>query len=332
MSAKETTSLRPKFSAAELYLKYGMFFILLALVIFSSIVSPSFLSVRNITNIIQSMSIVALAAFGETMVLILGKIDLSVGSVMALCGCVTCMVVSQTQSVVLGVIVGLLIGAVCGLVNGFVISHFEIPAFIITLATMQIARGAVLLLTNAVPVSGMGTGFRILGQGKIFGFVPMPVLIMLLCFLICWILLNRTRFGRHIYACGGNESAAIASGIHAHGVVTATYILMGIFTGMSGIVLMSYINSGQPAGATNYEMDAITAAIVGGTSFTGGLGTVQGTLVGCLIVGVLDNIMNLKGVSSYWQQIVRGLIIALAVILDIKSKSLVLRKKASKHG
>ena len=319
--------IRPKFSVAELYLKYGMFFILLILVVFSAIVSPSFLSVRNITNIIQSMSIVALAAFGETMVLILGKIDLSVGSVMALCGCITCTVVSQTQSVLLGVVVGLIVGAVCGLINGFVISHFEIPAFIITLATMQIARGVVLLFTNAVPVSGMGDGFRQLGQGELFGFLPMPVLIMLICFALCWVLLNRTRFGRYIYACGGNESAAIASGIHAHRVVTVTYLLMGVLTGMSGIVLMSYINSGQPAGATNYEMDAITAAVVGGTSLSGGLGTIQGTLVGCLIVGVLDNIMNLKGVSSYWQQIVRGLLMALAVILDIKSKSLVQRRK-----
>lgn len=328
MRTNANPALRPKFSAAELYLKYGMFFILLALVLFSSVASRNFLSVRNLTNIIQSMSIVALAAFGETMVLILGKIDLSVGSVMALCGCIACTVVSQTQNVLLGVAAGLVIGALCGLVNGFVIAHFEIPAFIITLATMQIARGVVLLLTNAVPVSGMGDGFRQLGQGEVLGFVPMPVLIMLICFAICWVLLNRTCFGRYIYACGGNESAAVASGIHAHRVVTLTYLLMGVFTGMSGIVLMSYINSGQPAGATNYEMDAITAAIVGGTSFTGGLGTVQGTLIGCLIVGVLDNIMNLKGVSSYWQQIVRGLIIALAVILDIKSKSLVLRKKS----
>lgn len=328
MRNNKDTTLRPKFSVAELYLKYGMFFILLALTVFSAIVSRSFLSVRNITNIIQSMSIVALAAFGETMVLILGKIDLSVGSVMALSGCISCSVASHTQNVPLAVLAGLLIGALCGFINGFVISRFEIPAFIITLATMQIARGAVLLFTNAVPVSGMGDAFRQLGQGKIFGFIPMSVLIMLMCFAICWLLLNRTCFGRYIYACGGNESAAVASGINTPRIVTLTYLLMGIFTGMSGIVLMSYINSGQPAGATNYEMDAITAAIVGGTSFTGGLGSVQGTLIGCLIVGVLDNIMNLKGVSSYWQQIVRGLIIALAVILDIKSKSLVLRKKS----
>lgn len=316
-----------KFSLAELYLKYGMFFILLALVVLSAALSPSFLNPRNLSNIIKSMSIVALAAFGETMVLILGKIDLSVGSVMALAGCSTCMIVSTTGSLALGLVAGLLIGALCGAINGFVISYFHIPAFIITLATMQVARGVVLLLTNAVPVSGMGSAYRFIGGGALFGVLPMPVVIMALCFAVCWIILNRSRFGRYIYACGGNEQAAIASGISVSRTVTGTYTLMGVLTALSGIVLMSYMNSGQPAGALNYEMDAITAAVVGGTSFTGGLGSVQGTLVGCLIVGVLDNIMNLRSVSSYWQQIVRGLIIALAVIMDIKSKSLVMKRK-----
>lgn len=328
MEKRKDGALRSGFSAAELYLKYGMFLILLALILFSALIGRNFLAVQNLTNIIQSMSIVALAAFGETMVLILGKIDLSVGSVMALCGCIACSVAAATQNVLLAILAGLLAGALCGFINGFVIARFEIPAFIITLATMQIARGVVLLLTNAVPVSGMGAGFRKIGSGKFLGFLPMPVLIMLVCFLLCWLLLNRTRFGRYIYACGGNEAAAIASGISAQRTVTLTYLLMGVLTGMSGIVLMSYINSGQPAGALNYEMDAITAAVVGGTSLSGGLGSVQGTLVGCMIVGVLDNIMNLKGVSSYWQQIARGLIIALSVILDIKSKSLVLRRKS----
>ncbi|MCQ5129223.1 ABC transporter permease [Butyricicoccus faecihominis] len=318
---------KSSFSFAALYLKYGMFFILLALVVISAVASPAFLTPRNLTNVIKSMSIVALVAFGQTMVLILGKIDLSVGSVMALCGCIACMVVSQTGNLFFGIAAGVLIGGICGIINGFVISYFQIPAFIITLATMQVARGAVLLLTNAVPVSGMGDAFRFIGQGSLFGTLPMPVVIMILAFACCWLLLNRLRFGRHIYACGGNEQAAIASGISVRKTVTLTYFIMGILTATAGIVLMSYINSGQPAGALNYEMDAITAAIVGGTSFTGGLGSVQGTLVGCLIVGVLDNIMNLKSVSSYWQQIVRGLIIALAVIMDIKSKSLVMRKK-----
>lgn len=318
---------RPAFSLAELYLKYGMFFILLVLVVCAALISPAFLKPRNLSNVIKSMSIVALVAFGQTMVLILGKIDLSVGSVMALTGCISCMLVSQTGNLALGLVAGVAVGALCGAVNGFVISYFQIPAFIITLATMQIARGVVLLLTNAVPISGMGPAFQFLGNGTLFGLIPMPVVIMAISFVLCWFILNRSRFGRYIYACGGNEQAAIASGINTGHTATLTYIIMGVLTGMAGIVLMAYMNSGQPAGALNYEMDAITAAIVGGTSFTGGLGSVQGTLIGCLIVGVLDNIMNLKGVSSYWQQIVRGLIIALAVIMDIKSKALVMRRK-----
>lgn len=318
---------KPKFSFAEIYLKYGMFFILLVLMIFSGVMSPIFFTSNNIFSVIKYMSIMALVAYGQTLILILGKIDLSVGSVMALCGCITCSIVRDTGSLPLALLVGIGVGALCGFINGFTISLFRMPAFIMTLATMQVARGAVLLYTNAVPVSSMGDAFAQIGQGTLFNVIPMTIVIMIICFIFCWILLNRSKFGRHIYACGGNEQAAIASGINGTKVTVVTYVIMGVLTATSGIVLMSYINSGQPAGATNYEMDAITAAIVGGTSFSGGIGTIQGTFVGCLIVGVLDNIMNLMSVSSYWQQIVRGIIIAAAVILDMKSKELVMNKK-----
>lgn len=323
----KTIVIKPKFSLAEMYLKYGMFFILLVLMIFSGVMSPTFFTLNNLFNVIRYMSIMALVAYGQTLILILGKIDLSVGSVMELCGCITCLVVRDTGSLLLALLAGIAIGALCGLLNGFIISRFHMPAFIMTLATMQVARGAVLLLTNAVPVSNMGEAFKQIGQGTLFNVIPMPIVIMVFCFIFCWVLLNRSKFGRHIYACGGNEQAAVASGINAMKVTVISYVIMGVLTAMSGIVLMSYINSGQPAGAMNYEMDAITAAIVGGTSFSGGIGTIQGTFVGCLIVGVLDNIMNLLSVSSYWQQIVRGVIIAAAVILDMKSKELVMNKR-----
>lgn len=318
---------KSKISVADLYLRYGMFFILLICMVVASFLSPSFLTARNLTNIIKYISIVAIVAYGQTLVLILGEIDLSIGSVMALCGCLTCSVVASTGNLLAGILVGLLAGILCGFINGFIISWFGIPSFIITLATMKVARGAVLLFTNAVPVSGMGEAFGFIGQGYLFGKIPMTVVIMLLFFILCWVMLNRHRFGRHIYACGGNVQGAIASGINTKKTVILTYVWMGIMSAIAGIVLMSYINSGQPAGADGYEMDAITAAIVGGTSFTGGLGTIQGTFVGCLIVGVLDNVMNLMALSSYWQQIVRGIIIALAVILDIKSKSAVKGKQ-----
>lgn len=308
-------------SFGNLYMKYGMFFILLILIIVSAFISPTFLTARNLTNIIKYISIIAIVAYGQTLVLILGMIDLSIGSVMAFCGCIACMIVTNTGNLFLGIVGGLIVGMICGFINGIVISKFQIPAFIITLATMKVARGAVLLMTNAVPVSGMGDAFGFIGQGYLFGVIPMTVIIMVIFFILTFIILNKHQFGRHIYACGGNPSAATASGISVSKTVTITYILMGLMSAMAGIVLMSYINSGQPAGADGYEMDAITAAVVGGTSFTGGMGTVQGTFVGCLIVGVLDNVMNLKSVSSYWQEIVRGIIIALAVIMDIKSKA-----------
>ena len=316
-----------KWSFAGLYMRYGMFLILIILAIAASIISPAFLSVINITNIVKYISIVAVVAFGETLILILGEIDLSLGSVMALSGCVCCRLIVSSGSLVVGLLGGIAIGLLCGAVNGLVISAFHIPSFIITLATMKIARGAVLLFTNAVPVSGMGDAFGFIGQGYIFGKVPMTVIVMACVFVLTWFILNRHQFGRHIYACGGNVMAARASGIKTGKTVTITYTIMGILSAVAGIVLMSYMNSGQPAGADGYEMDAITAAIVGGTSFTGGIGTIQGTFIGCLIVGILDNVMNLMSVSSYWQQIVRGIIIALAVIMDVVSKSAIKGKE-----
>jgi inositol transport system permease protein len=311
---------------ASVYMKYGMIFILLVLIIVSGILNHNFLTNRNITNILRYISIVVLVAFGQTMVLILGKIDLSSGSIMALTGCITAMIVSSTGNLFLGIALGVLVGAFSGFINGYIIAVFKIPAFIMTLAMMTIARGIVLLITNAIPVSGMGNDFPFIGQGMI-SVLPMPVIIMIIFFAICWTILNRTKFGRYIYVCGGNEKAAVSSGISVKRTITVTYIIVGTMTAIAGIVLMSRINSGQPAGALGYEFDAITGAVVGGTSLMGGIGNIPGTFIGCLIVGIINNIMNLTGVSSYWQQITKGIIIATAVILDIQTKSILLNKR-----
>ena len=196
-----------------------------------------------------------------------------------------------------------------------------------TLAMTTIARGAILLYTKGVPVSNLGN-FKVIGQGSI-GPIPISIIIFVVMMAISWILLNRTKFGRHVYAVGGNVRAAAASGIDTKKVIRRAFIYNGILTAVAGIVLMSRINSGQPAGGLGYEFDAITAVVVGGTSLMGGTGTIVGTMIGAMIIGVINNLLNLMNVSSYWQQIIKGLIIAVAVILDVKTKTAKVKKKLS---
>jgi inositol transport system permease protein len=227
---------------------------------------------------------------------------------------------AETGHLGLAVASGLGVGLLTGAINGWVITHFRIPSFILTLAMMTVARGIVLLYTGGLPVSGLGEDFRIIGQGDL-GPVPISVLILAVVAVLAWVLLNRTRFGRHVYATGGNPRAAVASGIDTDRIVRRAFVLNGVLVSIAGIVLMSRINSGQPAAGVAYEFDAITAVVVGGTSLMGGSGTLTGTLIGSLIIGVINNLLNLMNVSSYWQQVVKGLIIAVAVILDVKTKS-----------
>jgi inositol transport system permease protein len=280
---------------------------------------PTFLTDTNLTNVLRQVVVVSLLACGVTFIIILGHIDVSLGSVMALTGTFAATVMVQTGSITLAVIAGLALGAFTGLVNGLVVTIFRIPSFIMTLAMSSVARGAILLYTDGAPVTGLGN-FKVIGQGSI-GPVPISVLILIAVFVACWVLLARTRFGRQLYAVGGNERAARASGIRPERVVIKAFVLNGLLCGLAGIILTSRINSGQPAAGVGYEFDAITAVVVGGTSLMGGTGTIPGTLIGAFIIGIINNILNLLNVSSYWQQIVKGLIIALAVILDVWTKS-----------
>jgi inositol transport system permease protein len=315
-------------AAAEIYTTYGMFIILIVILIVCSVMSDVFLNGTNISNVLRNMSTVALVAFGMTFLLILGMIDLSAGSVMAFAGCVCCIIIRETESVPLGMIIGIIIGGLFGLVNGGVVAYFRIPAFIMTLGSQSIARGAALLITGGNPVSNIGDVFKQFGQGYMdtWKIIPIPIVTMLIFFGITWVLLNRTKFGRHVVAMGGNENAARASGVGPKSTVIKAFLLEGLLVGLAGVMLMSRLNSGQPNGATGYEFDAITAAVVGGTSLMGGIGNIQGAFVGCLIIGVLNNIMNLYGVSSFWQMVVKGVIIALAVIIDYKTKDILQRK------
>lgn len=315
------TSGSARFSAssfAAIYRRYGTILIFVGILIVASLVSPDFLTEANLTNVLRQVVVVSLLACGVTFVIILGHIDVSLGSVLALCGVIAASVMAMTGSITLAIAAGLIVGAITGLINGFVVTTFGIPSFIQTLAMTTAARGAVLLYTGGSPVTGLG-GFRIIGQGAI-GPVPISVVILIVVAALSWALLNKTKFGRYVYAVGGNPRAALASGVNPASVVVKAFLLNGVLCAVGGVVLMSRINSGQPAAGVGYEFDAITAVVVGGTSLMGGTGNITGTIIGAMIIGVINNTLNLVNVSSYWQQIIKGLIIAVAVILDVWTK------------
>lgn len=311
---------------AAIYRRYGTIIIFIGIFILASLLDETFLTTGNLTNVLRQVVVVSLLACGVTFIIILGHIDVSLGAVVALTGTLAASVMSMTQSLPLALATGVAAGAAVGLINGVVVTYFKIPSFIMTLAMTTVARGAILLYTAGVPVTNLGN-FSVIGQGFV-GPVPISVLILVVVAIVSWVLLNRTKFGRHVYAVGGNIKAAQASGIGTDSVLRKAFVFNGVLAGIAGIVLMSRINSGQPAAGVAYEFDAITAVVVGGTSLMGGTGTIVGTIIGAMIIGVINNILNLMNVSSYWQMIIKGLIIAVAVILDVKTKSAGRRKKA----
>lgn len=298
---------------------YSIYLVLLALFIVCSFANPNFLSVNNLTNISTQLAVTTILAFGQTLLIISGMLDLSQGSVLALSGVFAVSAYKSTGSFTVAIAVGIVTGVVCNIVNAVMVSTFKTPPFIATLAMLTMARGVALLFTKGQNILQLGD-FTVLGQGSI-GVIPIPVLFLVAFAIITWYILRHTRFGRALFAVGGNEEAATASGINVSRVKYTAFIINGIFVGIAGILFMSRVNAGLPNGAINYEFTALTAAIIGGTSFSGGIGSAGGTLAGAFIVGFLDNIMNLTNVDSYMQQIIRGAIIALAVIYDIRSKN-----------
>lgn len=311
---------KKKLNLGELYGKYGIFIILVIIFAAASIFVPGFLSAYNLSSVLLAITCTTVLAFGATFVIILGHINVAYGSEIAFIGCLSCMVAVATNNTVLAVLVGIVVGVVFGMVNGFIITKFNIPAFIMTLAMTEAARGGAVIITKGQTISGLPTAFTNIGQGYI-GPIPIAVVIMLILFAACWILLNKTPFGRYIYAVGGNENAALASGIKSKQVVRKAFILDGILTGIAGILLMARMNSGVPGAGVSYEFDAITAVVVGGTSLSGGSGTLVGTIFGAIIVGIINNVLTLKGVDSNVQKIVKGCIILIAVIIDVVTKN-----------
>ncbi len=297
----------------------GILAALLALCVLLAVLpatSKSFLSSRNAFNVLRQVSTNMFIACGMTMVIILGGIDLSVGSIIALAGCVEAgMVVHLNMPLPVAILVGIGIGAIVGAFNGFVISRTTIPAFIVTLATMNIARGAAYVYTGGSPVRVMTDEWKFVGAGYV-GPIPTPVIIMIVVLIITGILMNKTKLGRHIYAVGGNPQAAEFSGINVRRVKFLIHLYSGIMAGLAGIVLASRMYSGQPTAGDGAEMDAIAAVVVGGTSMAGGSGKIGGTIIGALIIGILNNGLNLMNVNSFWQYIVKGCVILGAVFVD----------------
>jgi ribose transport system permease protein len=263
------------------------------------------------------VSINALIAFGMTLVILLGGIDLSVGSILALSSVFTATLISRGTDPVVATLVGIAAGALMGAANGLVIAKGKVAPFIATLGTMTILRGLALVVSNGSPVTGINSDFfTMLGGGYVADLIPIPVIWMALMFAVIWFVLKKTVFGRHVYAVGGNEEASRLSGVSVDRVKIWVYTLSGAMSAMAGIILTSRLNSAQPTAGAGYELDAIAAVVLGGTSLTGGRGWIFGTLVGALLIGVLNNGLNLLGVSSFYQQVIKGVVILLAVLID----------------
>lgn len=283
------------------------------------ILSPFFLTVSNLLNIAQQTSINAIIAVGMTFVIITAGIDLSVGSILAFSGVVLAKALYLGVPFPIAILIGLAVGLICGLVNGLLITLGKLPPFISTLGMMSVARGAALLFTQGRPVSGFSKSFRFLATGEILH-IPTPVIIMALLYLIAHFVLTRTKLGRYTYAIGGNEEAAMLSGVNVKFYKATVYGICGMLSGLAAVILTARLNSAQPIAGIMYELDAIAATVIGGTSLMGGEGTIMGTLIGALIMGVLRNGLNLLGVSSFIQQIVIGSVIIIAVLVDMALK------------
>ena len=299
--------------------QFGTLLGLLLLCAVLGLLTPYFLTFSNLLNVLQQTSINAIVAVGMTFVIITAGIDLSVGSIVAFAGVVLGTALQAGLPIPLAIVAGLAAGVACGLVNGVLITRGRLPPFISTLGMMSVARGAALVFTNGRPVSGFASEFRALATGELF-FIPLPVLIMVGVYGIGHFLLTRTKVGRYAYAVGGNEEATKLSGVDVHFHKMVVYALSGLTSGIAAVVLTARLNSAQPIAGIMYELDAIAATVIGGTSLMGGEGTLLGTLIGALIMGVLRNGLNLLGVSSYLQQIIIGSVIITAVLVDATLK------------
>lgn len=312
-------------TARKLLKNYGIGLVLVALLVIGTIMVPNFMTVKNVTNVLRQISVTGTLALMESMLIISGQIDLSAGSVIAFSGMISTQVYLSSGSLFLAVIVAIAISCVCMVFSGILVAKVGLTAFITTMAVDYIARGAAFLYTDGQATYDIGN-YKVISTTYI-GPIPLPVIIFLVCAVVCAIIMNKTTLGRSIFAVGGNVSAANASGVKVNRTIILTFLIGGILTGIASVMQIARVNSAIPNTADGYHGDAITAAVIGGSSFSGGVGTVGGVLIGATIMGFLTNILNLVGLSSYVQQVTKGVIIILALTFDTLSKNKKIKTK-----
>ena len=312
-----------KLNGAELFSRFGILLIFVLVILAASLASDRFLSPDNVVSVFTQCTVIGVLSCGMTMLIVSGNTDLSAGSGVALAGVVCALVVNATGSWLLSVLASLAVMLLTSAVQGVLVSYFALVPFIVTLAGQLAFRGAAQVLSNGAPIIGVGPIARI-SSGKLFG-IPWLIIITILAVLFTWLVMNYTSFGRYIYATGGNREAANAAGINVKLMILFAYLYMGACTALAGIMLAARTNSGQPTAAVAYEFDAIIACVLGGCGMAGGVGSVAASLIGALTIGVINNCMNLAGVSPYYQSIVKGVIIIAAVLLDKKTHDAVMK-------
>jgi ribose/xylose/arabinose/galactoside ABC-type transport system permease subunit len=297
--------------------RYGIGLVMLIMIGVLAIVSPAFRTTDNTLSILLQVSINGILSLGMVFVMIAGGIDISVGSMLALTSSVAGMVLLKTGNIWIAIMVSIGTTAIAGFLNGILVARFNMFPFVVTLATQLVFRGVGYLVSGGYAHSIEVPNFKNIGTGKLLGIIPYPIIIFLVVAAVAYIILHNTKVGRYCYAVGGNKNAAIASGVKVNKTLVWTYVISGICCGIAGIIMTSRINASQPNSGIGYETDAIAACVIGGTSFAGGTGTIPGTVIGIIIIGLIYNGMNLLGISAYWQTIMKGLLIIGAVMLDM---------------
>lgn len=318
MQANATT--KPTNSLVEILRRYSVFLILIGIGLIFAFGSERFLTTSNLLNVALQTSIVAIVAIGMTFTILTAGIDLSVGSVMALCGALAAgLAVRQEMGTFPAILIALAVGGLIGAVNGLLIVKGKMPPFVATLAMMAVARGITLVYTEGRPISGIDEQFTALSSAEVLG-ITMPVIIMLVVLLIAYLTLRYTKFGNYVYSTGGNEEISRLAGIKTQWVTLWVYVISGVTAALGGVLLVARLWSAQPNAAVGAELDAIAAPVLGGVSLFGGVGSVVGTVVGAFILGILSNGLNLMGVPSFYQQVIKGVVLILAIVLDLLTK------------
>lgn len=312
--------MKQKRNVKALLSEYFIFVIFLALVIALTCLKPSFIQPSNLVNILKQASINGILSFGMMFVIIAGGFDMSVGSTVAFAGILAAMLGQGQYPLFVPLIVALIAGLAVGIVNGVGVAVGDLPPFIMTLGTMTAVRGLALLISNGKPITGISAEYKAIAASSVFG-VPMLAVFLVIVILICSFILAKTVYGRRVYACGGNLLAARVAGINTTKIRVSTFAIAGLLAGFCGFLMTSRVTIGQPTAAESYEMDAITACVVGGVSMSGGVGKPWGVVIGALLITVIANGLDILGVSSHWQKIVKGVIIVIAVLIDVKGKS-----------